>query len=40
MVKRKYMSVKINELQISRLNIFELVIYTKKNLQILNVDTY
>ena len=40
MVKRKYMSVKVNELQISWLNLFELVIYTKKNVQILNVDTY
>ena len=27
------MSVKINDLQISKLDLFELVIYTKKNLQ-------
>ena len=29
----QYMSVKINDLQISKLDLFELVIYTKKNLQ-------
>ena len=36
MVKKEYMSLKINKLQISKLNLFELVT-PKKNL---NMETY